>query len=353
MPLLFLQFTECHDLPEEFEIAHEESGRSVGQLLDKAANFAQKWLKFLKDEDLNASSLQKSHDDASTSLYSTNSSFWTALIQRGVKYKSLIALLFYYMEKGHKFDATPLLRSTCLKATSFYFILLGIPGSGAFKIFHPVLYNKALDTFKLALKLHLVKQSPKKKVKGSKQKGSSQSQSQGPRKRRLSRASSTCSGISDLVDWDDSDDDDGTLTPAEISELTVALNRVLYSCLTMLDHCPLKRSPESLELTIMELVELTHLETGFANLDFSIRLRRSDLSALAFNAYSGLEKLCSSIHGSISTTVSQIFRHLLPGILMTHRGSSDISPKGLAVIREHALHFVKHLIVRVSLAETA
>ena len=32
---------------------------------------------------------------------------------------------------------------------------------------------------------------------------------------------------------------------------------------------------------------------------------------------------------------------------MTHHGSSDITPKGLNVIREHSLHFVKHLMVKV------
>ena len=47
-------------------------------------------------------------------------------------------------------------RDLGLKATSLYFALLAIPGSSAFKVFHPVLYNKALDTFKLAMKLHLV-----------------------------------------------------------------------------------------------------------------------------------------------------------------------------------------------------
>ena len=154
-------------------------------------------------------------------------------------------------------------------------ILLGIPGSGAFKIFHPVLYNKALDTFKLALKLHLVKQSPKKKPKKSQQ----------PKKR--SRAGSVCSGISD-ADWlDDSDDEGGTLSAGEVQDLTDGLNHALYSVLVMLDHCPLKRSQESLDQTILELVELTHLETAFANLDFNQSRRRSDLSALAYNAYAG------------------------------------------------------------------
>ena len=38
---------------------------------------------------------------------------------------------------------------------------------------------------------------------------------------------------------------------------------------------------------------------------------------------------------------------MLPGLLMTV-GSFDISPKGYAVIREHALHFIKHLMAHVS-----
>lgn len=297
----------------------------IAKLLDKSTEYAQKWLKFLKKEEMSGGSLNQSNLENSSMMMMQNSNFWSSLIQDGVEYKALIALLFYYMDNGQKLEATQSKRSLCLKSASLYFILLGIPGSGAFKIFHPVLYNKALDTFKLALKLHLVKQSPVK----NKKKASSQP-SGVARRRNLSRAGSTCSGLSD-ADWDDSDDELGTLTPHEVQELTGGLNRVLFSFLTMLDHCPLKRSQESLDQTVIELVELTHLETGFANLDFNQRLKRSDLSALAFNAYVGLEKLCSAIHGSVPDIVKLICQHILPGILMTHRGSSEISPKGLQV----------------------
>ena len=328
-------------MEEDFEAQHTIEGTSVPKLLEKATEFAQKWLNFVKKEDLQQSSILENSMSASSS--SSNSSFWSNLIQHGIRYKALIALLFYYMETGQKFEATSTMRNYCLKSTSLYFVLLGVPGSGAFKIFHPVLYNKALDTFKMAMKLHLVKSSPKKKSK----KGAKSQGSQVPRSRHLSRAGSTCSGISDMMDWDDSDDDEG-LTPAEVNELTSGLNRSLYSFLTMLDHCPLKRSPESLEQTIAELVELTHLETGFANLDFTQRLKRSDLSSLAYNAYVGLQRLCTPLHGQVSNVTKLILQHVLPGILMTHRGSSDISPKGLAVIREHALHFIKHLMVQLS-----
>ena len=47
-------------------------------------------------------------------------------------------------------------RDLGLKATGLYFVLLSIPGSSAFNIFHPMLYNKALDSFKLATSLQKV-----------------------------------------------------------------------------------------------------------------------------------------------------------------------------------------------------
>lgn len=150
---------------------------------------------------------------------------------------------------------------------------------------------------------------------------------------------------------DDSDPelDPSLLSPAEIQRLTISLNRVLYHFLHLLDHCPLKRSAESLEVTVQELVELTRLETDFASLDFGRAQRRSGLSALAFNAYTGLEKVCRPLHGDVrKKLVPLVFKHLLPAVLMTHRGASEVAPRGLTVIREHTLHFVKHLMTVVS-----
>ena len=102
-------------------------------------------------------------------------------------------------------------------------------------------------------------------------------------------------------------------------------------------------------MSVQELVELTRLETAYANLDFGREVRRSDLSALAFNAYIGLGKLCNPLHGDIKRNVALIFKFLLPGVLMTYRGASEIAPKGLTVIREHTLHFARHLMATVNL----
>ena len=60
-------------------------------------------------------------------------------------------------------------------------------------------------------------------------------------------------------------------------------------------------------------------------------------------------QICGSIHGAVDKVQGPLlFRCILPGLLMTV-GSADISPKGYGVIREHALHFIKHLMAHVSL----
>ena len=72
------------------------------------------------------------------------------------------------------------------KAAGLYFILLGLPGSGAFKIFHPVLYNKSLDTFKLVMSLNLARSSPaRKKGRGGGGRGASQARGEAAREFNL------------------------------------------------------------------------------------------------------------------------------------------------------------------------
>ena len=69
----------------------------------------------------------------------------------------------------------------------------------------------------------------------------------------------------DFPDSDDSDMDDldGSLTSeAEVQELTVGLNRVLFDFLLFLDNFSLKRSSESMEVAVQQLVDLTHMETS-------------------------------------------------------------------------------------------
>ena len=108
------------------------------------------------------------------------------MTENNVKYKVLISLIYHYMERGLEMYRDVTCRDMCLVSAGLYLVMLGLPGSGAFKIFHPVLFSKALECFNLVEKLKLNAQEPKKGRKGTSQ---SQSQSQSQRRRRTSASS--------------------------------------------------------------------------------------------------------------------------------------------------------------------
>ena len=66
---------------------------------------------------------------------------------------------------------------------------------------------------------------------------------------------------------------------------------------------------------------------------------------LATEGYRGLVLLCSSMHGERLAGSRAVLRSLLPGILMAEKEQrADLTPKERAVIREHGINFVLHLV---------
>ena len=183
-------------------------------------------------------------------------------------------------------------------------VLLGLPGSGAFKIFDPVLFSKSLDCFELVSKLKLGGHSETKR--GKKSVNSQQSQSQSQRRRQMSGASQA---------GEDREEAEA-LTQREAERVVRGLSDLLSSLHIMLDSCSLKRSEESLETLVNHLVSLTKLETQFSQLDFNDHQRPGDVASLAIKAYLGLIKLCTPLHGAEAGAVSGVLRALIPSILM-------------------------------------
>ena len=245
------------------------------------------------------------------------------MTEQNVKYKVLIALLYHHMEKGLEQYREARERELCLLASSLYLVILGLPGSGAFKIFHPVLFSKALDVFGFVSKLKLTAgQEISKRGGGNKSKSQSQSQSQ--RRRNAS--------------GDDDQEEETVLTQREVAGIVDSLAEVLSCLHLMLDHCSLKRSLESLETLVSHLVSLSRLETQFTNLDLNNSQggRQGDISSLAVNAYLGLMKLCSPLHGEGAGAIRLVLKSLLPGILMVGEGSG----RALSVVRANTLRWV-------------
>ena len=319
------QFTESQELPLDYEEVIQ--GIEIKKVLVKLQELTTRWIKVHGQEE--ASSVGE-QDNTSQSISLYRAGFWTIMTEQNIKYKVLVALLYHYMERGQEMASGEQERELAIQAAGLYLVLLGLPGSGAFKIFHPVLYSRALDTFNMVTKLGLDRKSPKKKG-GAKSSQVSQRGGGG----RGTQASQDC--------VEEEEEGVAALSQKEAGKVVQGLVDVLNCLHIMLDNCSLKRSSESIESTVGTLVTLTRLETTFSTLDLGTdrRDRTRDVSSLAVNAYLGLAKLCSPLHGEGAGGASIVLKGLLQGVLMVGEGPG----KGLSVIRAHSLRFIRFLMV--------
>ena len=72
--------------------------------------------------------------------------FWTSLMEISVSAHTILALLYGMMERS---KPRPVDRICAVQAARLYLTLLRVPGSGGFKLFHSMIFQKALDAFVL------------------------------------------------------------------------------------------------------------------------------------------------------------------------------------------------------------
>lgn len=70
--------------------------------------------------------------------------FWTVLMEVGVSFRSILAVLYCLMERS---KPRPLDRICAVQAARLYLTLLQLPRSGGFTLFHPMIFEKTLDAF--------------------------------------------------------------------------------------------------------------------------------------------------------------------------------------------------------------
>ncbi|XP_068212187.1 condensin-2 complex subunit D3-L [Palaemon carinicauda] len=339
-------FTEVEDLPADFEAFHSstnfkalfdatiESFRSYVDSLPVSANEGEKTRLSLPGDSRvqSISSIPSTPQQGGDSELQVD--FWTALSEN-VNVKGLKTFLFYYIYKGQRYDAKEDDRECAVKASSVYFLLLCIPGSNAFRLFHPVLYTKTIEVFKLSSKLKVGASSPTKKGRSSGSRGSTN---------RKSHEEQSNQGD------DDEEEEEAqvaVLSQSEACRLLKSLNILFNDLFRLMQRFSLKHSAECLDETINVLIEVSRCETHNAQAIFLSRHNPSTVTALAHNAYVGLQYICNPLHGKISRTVILIMKHIMHNILMISRGSSDASPRALGVIRDHSQIFVKYILTQV------
>ncbi|XP_067053074.1 condensin-2 complex subunit D3-like isoform X2 [Acropora muricata] len=197
---------------------------------------------------------------------------------------------------------------SCIMAANIYIILIQVSGSGAYNIFHPLLFQKDLDV----LRLWPCKVEKKRKRRNE--------ATAGGRKAKAGRgksndhedmeAENVAVGGSD--DDDDCDNDDD--------------NDYLYGQMST------EEAKASIKVKLLSLMQGPDLF--------------SEIHCFGGN-YIGLDCLCSQLHGDVGANTRTVFKHLISNFLMIS-GSSSVTSNGLVLrdvqtIKDQAIQFVNHI----------
>ncbi|XP_076755757.1 condensin-2 complex subunit D3 isoform X1 [Xylocopa sonorina] len=237
---------------------------------------------------------------------------WNTLITMDIKVRALLAVLGYIIKNGQSKEADEESKESCLYATNLYFVLLTIPGTSAFNIFHPNLYQRAIGILKI-----------------------SSEQLQPPVKKR-----NKAMNLDDLNITDELANEVIILSSNEKRILIKNLNIIVCSFITMTKSFWFKDHVQSLNITIEGLVEITKIEDD-CTVSQSFKDTGTLNVSLPQNAYAALKELCDYKHGPVKVTITIIAKYVLPRMLCSH---VDAQMKVITNIREHTINFLKNLL---------
>ncbi|XP_053384703.1 condensin-2 complex subunit D3-like [Mercenaria mercenaria] len=268
---------------------------------------------------------------------------WTLLVESEISLKAVISFLAHLLLVGHKKSADLTQKQIGILAGRTYCKLVLVPGSRAFNIFHPELYEKTADFLKQFITLGSSKTTKRKRsvtpVKSSQAKRNGKS-----RRKKQSNETSLEDGIEDFgasQNGDDiSDDEIQELAPQEISKLRKQLHVLLVDMVTFLEKYSLRQSVSSGYHSVQVLAPLTRHDAEMfdGNFDTSVAMMRQSVPALAFKC---LQSLCSQLHGHVGSLMNATCKYLLSNLLMLIGDKSvQTVTKQLQVTRDHAISFI-------------
>ncbi|XP_012225278.2 condensin-2 complex subunit D3-L [Linepithema humile] len=229
---------------------------------------------------------------------------WQTLMIQNINIRGLLATLGYIMKCGQRADTDEASRQACLKATSLYLVLLAVPGSNAFGIYHPNLYRKAIETLKLSEHFF-------------------------PADVKNNREMDATSNSND-----DEFSEPCVLPHAEKLKLTQGLNTIISDLITMLKSFRFKEHAESLNITIRILLDVTRLKMHVKFQD------NYKITALSQSAFAALRELCSNNHGTVKWTIMLIVQCTMSDLFH----NTNAQPKSITIFHEAIIYFLKGLL---------
>ncbi|XP_078589541.1 condensin-2 complex subunit D3-like [Branchiostoma floridae x Branchiostoma japonicum] len=214
--------------------------------------------------------------------------FWSLLTDHDLSYRNIIALAFYCIYTGQQRVSSVVEKEAACLATSLYFNLLQVPGSGAYGTFHAVLFEKAMN---------VLKHWPQ--AGGNKRKHRSDgTEAQGKKPPKAPRRGGQPQGRDEDMeqegerdgenaDEDDSDDEEVVLSAQEMTKIKQLLIGCLKDLIRLLrcGHFSLKERQDSTQHALETLVFLTRVELTNEELSYSTDMNLGHVSSLTQLAY--------------------------------------------------------------------
>ncbi|XP_043500715.1 condensin-2 complex subunit D3-like [Polistes fuscatus] len=228
---------------------------------------------------------------------------WGALVSLNINVHALLSVLYYIIKSGQHDKASKTSKQTCLSATSLYFMLLAIPGSHAFNIFHPNLYEKAIESLKLSKLLIPMNKKENKTVN------------------------------LECMDISEDESRDHVYSLSEKILLIEGLESILSDFIAMIKLFSFRAYSDSLDITIFILLEV---------IDVNQFEYQKTGNSLFCNAYTALYELCDNKHGPINSTIMIIVKYIHPHFLFNNH--NDHQMKLMSNMHELTIDLLRKLL---------
>uniref|UniRef100_A0A803T7G9 Condensin-2 complex subunit D3 n=1 Tax=Anolis carolinensis TaxID=28377 RepID=A0A803T7G9_ANOCA len=241
-------------------------------------------------------------------------SIWSLFAENNISHNALVAVFHHFVQEAKNKKANLHQRLCALHAARLYILLIEIPGSIANQVFHPVMFEKCLQT--------LSKCWPQESIMPRKRKRDHNKNSSGNRKKGKSGRKENLT--------DEEGEEEVYFSAHELLQIREALFLLLKSLLRLLSKFSLKERPQCVETCIQV--------TGSTGAKYIPQL-----------AYFGLHLLCSPLHSledkELKEAAFPVLRILLQHICIKVPDKSEH--------RTHAAQALTQLLYRLPCANHA
>ncbi|XP_028399882.1 condensin-2 complex subunit D3-like [Dendronephthya gigantea] len=275
--------------------------------------------------------------------------FWAVLVENGMSHHSLVALLYAFLCSCNKSSSVSYKMASSVIASNIYILINQISGSGAYKIFHPLLFQKTVDI----LQCWPAKGNPKGKRKHAKKTNQVAGRQRKARRVNGQRSANETTSEDDSEDDDSEDSDCGSrfFDKEKITlEIRDSMIKLIRDLTRYLQSKSLKDSKDTMDHVVSLLVDLTRIEPSVVELFENIQTNSRSILKNSLNelVYKALEVIALPLQGDVGQNLRQIFRHLILNIMSTYKNASSTSGATISqekqIVRDNAIDFVRHTV---------